>query len=359
MRIHVTTRLFVATALLLVGCEDEKDRILDPSPPTYLEPTSPENVLANLRTAYGARDADRYLNLLDVNFRFYSDPTNDVDFDQLTRAEDMSTTVTMFGLVASIDMDFETLSPRSMGAGSVEIPFQNLTIRVETREGAASDPLVFLIEGSGRFILTSTTETETTWRLAAIHDDGAPRRTQERSWTNLKSIYGFVAYYLPPTSPENVVENLSVAYRHRDIASYTNTLADEFVFYPSPGDLVPFLLLSRAEDIQSTTTMFDAVSRIDARLWMSPSVPSNDPSYPAVDGFRIVDVTDVGIRIVTTSGTDPLIYLVQGNLARFVLAPDDAESPSDWRIAAQFDLGIGFRRTEESRWGTLKAIYLP
>lgn len=71
MTIHKTRFLFgVVTAMLVASCGD-KD-IVDPGL-DYLRQTSPENVLANLQTAYKARDIEGYSALLSDDYHFYFD----------------------------------------------------------------------------------------------------------------------------------------------------------------------------------------------------------------------------------------------------------------------------------------------
>ena len=71
-------------ALALTGCQ-----LFKPPPggeeQIYVEPSTPENVIRNLQTAYQARDLTAYLECLDPDsFRFYFDPA-DTGIERLLR----------------------------------------------------------------------------------------------------------------------------------------------------------------------------------------------------------------------------------------------------------------------------------
>ena len=75
----VAVSLGFLVVLALVGCSDDKVTIPEPEPDPspYLAPTSPANLLDNLRTAMELRDPDAYAALFDPEeFVFRFDPVD-------------------------------------------------------------------------------------------------------------------------------------------------------------------------------------------------------------------------------------------------------------------------------------------
>jgi hypothetical protein len=146
--------------------------------------------------------------------------------------------------------------------------------------------------------------------------------------------------YLARTSPENVLTNLVVAYEGRDIAGYRDQMDSSFVFIPSTNDPdVNFDELPFAADQESTENMFDVVDHIDLTLVHPAPIPSDRPEYPEEDGYRLIQVTSVQLRVVTREMIDgePLVLTVGGDPAVFIFEPDSTQTPPTYRIVYQQD----------------------
>jgi hypothetical protein len=83
-------------ALVLAACDDTATA---PARGPYLEPTSPENVLENLITAYRRKEIDEYAKLLgpDFIFKFQDVDVQDIGLDTWNRDQDITGTGGLFG----------------------------------------------------------------------------------------------------------------------------------------------------------------------------------------------------------------------------------------------------------------------
>lgn len=145
---------------------------------------------------------------------------------------------------------------------------------------------------------------------------------------------------LPPTSPENVLNNLAFAHENRSWDEYVDALSPEFLFVPSDADqqegIEPF---DYDEDIQSTENMFNNVDSIELQLTHQASVPSDRLEYPAEDGYRMILVSRVNMLVQTRTITDgEVLYLqIGGDPATFIFEPDLTQTPVEYRIRYQKD----------------------
>lgn len=145
----------------------------------------------------------------------------------------------------------------------------------------------------------------------------------------------------PPTSEENVLRNLETAHRFKNIDYYDGTLHDDFVFVPNGADPdIDFERLDRVQDRESTLNMFAQVDDIDMNLVFGIPVESDVFGYEG-DEYSKVEVTNVTLRVQTREGAagDPLIYLVEGDVARFIFKRDESATPNTYSIIYQADLG--------------------
>jgi hypothetical protein len=148
------------------------------------------------------------------------------------------------------------------------------------------------------------------------------------------------AEFKPRTSPENVLFNLALAHERRLIDAYRDQMDPDYVFVPSPNDPdVTFTELAYNEDQESTENMFDVVDQIDLTLTHPAPIPSDFEGYPGEEGYRLIQVTSVNMRVVTREIIDgePLILLVGGDPAKFIFKPDSTQTPVTWRIVYQQD----------------------
>jgi len=161
--------------------------------------------------------------------------------------------------------------------------------------------------------------------------------------------------YLAPSSPTNVLENLAISYRLRDIDGYDAVMDESFIFQPSESDDVDFDELAKNADYESTRRMFEQVENIEIRLAHSGADSSDFESYPGADGYMKITVPSVFIRVLTRDGEahDPLIYLVDGDPAVFIFEPIEIEGGTHYKIVFQQDLHSGSRRGEETLTASL------
>ena len=162
-------------------------------------------------------------------------------------------------------------------------------------------------------------------------------------------------------TPGNVLSNLELAYRLRDIDAYRDQMDDTYVFQPNPDDPeVDFEQLNAQQDQESTENMFNQVDKIEIRLTYPASEPSDRAEYPAEEGYRQILVSSVNLDITTREIIDgePLILQVAGDPATFIFVPDSTKSPVTWKIRIQQEIGIGWDLlVQETTWSRLKDHY--
>ena len=211
--------------------------------------------------------------------------------------------------------------------------------------------------------------------------------------------------YLPLTSPGNVIHNLALSYNLRDCEGFEALLREDFVFVFHPDDVVKFPDMipqqgfwGYADDVQATCNMLDKdyepidpsyeVDDVETHLQLSGSLePTDEQGAPegTLKGYVTLDFTSV-------AGGGHL-YLIVHSRPLFFFAPDNAQSPTTWRIwkceDAPFEeavltnriyadptYGYGESRpgcstreslvqnspprvtgTEKASWGSVKAVY--
>lgn len=149
-----------AVALVLIGISCS-DYLLEPAQetkreaPAYLPPITPENVLANLQTAYRNKDLTAYAACLHQDFAFIPDPNDKVGFASLDREADLRSTAKMFASVAEIQIELthgdavaSTLDrPYSDKDGCLMIEVPNVWIRIVTGASEDGEPIACQVDG--------------------------------------------------------------------------------------------------------------------------------------------------------------------------------------------------------------------
>jgi hypothetical protein len=182
--------------------------------------------------------------------------------------------------------------------------------------------------------------------------------------------------YLPPTSPENVLQNLATAHRRMDIDAYDAQFHEQFRFLVSPYDDIGVEYFDRVEDHYSTENMFNNIDDVEIALANTGSVPSEDPDpeYSAATGHMQIFVPSAFLMIQTREmqGGEPIFLQVPGHPHLFVFRPDSTADPVTWSIvlwvdqntglgawnpSGSFLLGEGDAQTEDTSWSTIKNLY--
>jgi hypothetical protein len=346
-----------------------------PGAPAFVPPTTPENVLQNLEAAYAHRDILDYRAILAPDFAFIPANSQSVGFSVLARADDIRATEQMFERAERISLALEhdgwswsedPAFPAQEGYVVVEA-----ACRLSVYEGETSyvfhvdrDPVRFVLRGSGE---------PPQWEIVRVIDLHGVHRGPARvgSWSEVKAVYlhSEPTDYLPATSPENVLWNLLLAHRLRDIEAYDRAIGEGYRFVPAPDD-VPWAALDREADHAATARMFATAAEISVWPSFGPSTASDYLEFPADEGYRMVAMSSIRIRIDTGEGPadDPLILEVFDDPAIFVFRP---EAETGWHIVYQEDPGgrgrdssgppppppPGGSPVERWRWGSLKDRY--
>ncbi len=166
-----------------------------------------------------------------------------------------------------------------------------------------------------------------------------------------------------PTSPEAALDSLQARYGRMDIGAYAALLDPDFVFIPTAGEDLAFVHLDREADSLSTQAMFAEADGITLELTFGESEESDLSLYPASEGYRMITASNVLLRVSTTlEGTgEPIIWLVNGDEAFFVLRPDSSSTPVIWTIVLQKDLHVarlGTSNVHDMSWSEIKGMYM-
>jgi hypothetical protein len=187
---------------------------------------------------------------------------------------------------------------------------------------------------------------------------------------------------LPPSSPDNVMNNLVVCYNNRDIGQLADIFHEDFAFRFTEHDMLQYAELfpvggvwGKSEELQTTGFMFDRrgapadsmLSIANISITLNPStgsVPCNlvgaPPGTIEKMGYLRLNVThktpDMALSVISR----PLFYFVPDN-------PDSAKTWKIWMIEdeepADAALGLGSPSTstpvpiERVSWGWLRGLY--
>ncbi|UCG51499.1 MAG: hypothetical protein JSW58_15145 [Candidatus Latescibacterota bacterium] len=189
--------------------------------------------------------------------------------------------------------------------------------------------------------------------------------------------------YKDLTERDHVLFNLQKAYIERNLVRFDMLLDSDFVFHFSQADYqegrVPVEQWEKAREIFSAQNIFDRnfskpgvdpVSKIDLTLtyvagedrWTEVT-PEDQITYPNETWYE----KTVRYDLIVTSG--PIDYTGLNILASFTVRMDEVNGEQIWRIiswrddaeyqvaARLADPGALDRTTEETTWGSVKALY--
>ncbi len=150
--------------------------------------------------------------------------------------------------------------------------------------------------------------------------------------------------YLPLTSPENVMNNLIVSYRRREIEKYAEILNKEFIFRFQDGDAPPELgreFWTHDEDSTGTAALFNspAVSGIFIDLTYRDAEPATEVDLL---GTMKIRVTPMKLTVDDVGGTT---YLVEGDIQDMFFTRGEGADSTTWSLLEWRDIpgsgGVG------------------
>ena len=202
--------------LVLAGCKD-KDKVVvpDPEPSPYLAPTSPHNLLDNLRTAIELRDIDAYAALFDESeFTFHFDPVDLSDQPDLPElwgyVGEVLWATNAFGSADVLDISLAFMKGAVSDAESsdgegVQLTWKKATItaielEIETKNPQnPTDPIFYKVSGDrGQFFFAVDPDVvvdgEPTWKIVRWKDIRVGARpgaalTINHSFGQIKSVF--------------------------------------------------------------------------------------------------------------------------------------------------------------------------
>jgi len=181
--------------------------------------------------------------------------------------------------------------------------------------------------------------------------------------------------YDEPTSPDNVLNNLQLSYRQREIAPYSALLAADFTFYfdPATRSQLGIEYWTRTTDSLQTEQLF--TSNDVTKITIDLNYPIGDEPVAGVgkerwrlkrvmDVFLDVDVEPAGSPVTTYRIEDQTqdYYFRQGRTPADTL--DSSPTASKWYLVEWRDHGSGFSKgrvglstTENATWSNIKTLF--
>lgn len=160
---------------ILVGCSDDSTKPNDDFSPTYLRPTSPENVIVNLVSAYQNRDIDAYRDAIADVFEFRANPG--AGYGTLNKSEDEGSVSRMFEEAIAIqvrldnsgatDSDYLDEFPSDDGYRQIVVPAARLEVTTSRDEGQG--PITYLVDGDRALFMLKETSAGV-WQIVMQED---------------------------------------------------------------------------------------------------------------------------------------------------------------------------------------------
>ena len=179
--------------------------------------------------------------------------------------------------------------------------------------------------------------------------------------------------YLPRTSPENLLENLMLAYKHRDVAMLDSLLDRDFTFFFSEEDQDIGDRLDREDEIPIHEEMFDP-DRVEELIlsYEIGEITLDEERTTVQDSIYVATVESVYLFVLCPPPWD-----LHGDLLEFELEHgrerfwfrkvswvDPGSRKPIWKIIEWRELSGGTGPsapvpTDDVSWGSIKAMFRP
>jgi hypothetical protein len=376
----VIVALFTAGAVGLVGCSNSSGPSGEVDP-DYPEPTSPEQVLANVQRAYVYRNLDEYLACLSEDFKFHFTEEDQQGWPQLPpwfyKSDEQQVHENMFGdewNVESITLTLTVASVDTIPGGDLQVPTGDVVViradadlRVNLLGGLtymATTPQDFYFRTA---LDWDARDGRALWEMFEWHDlepwdDGA--RIEDAGWGGIKYCFlEFLSETSRRTSPAEVIDQLNAAYVAMDTLNYLDCLSGDFIFYPCELEIPSEWY--KPDERTMHENMFDESSDVMSILLTLTTTEvvhdtGIDPQDPLDDIYVHTEAVDLRVNLygaVTFLATAP---------SEFHLRVDpDEQGPygeTMWEVYLWYDLGGEGRgnvsgREGDATWGSIKALY--
>lgn len=367
----------LAACLLLAlgGCSDTSTGP-DDEDTGYPDQSTPGNVLEKVEMAYGAMDADAYLECLAEGFVFFLNP-DDVGSDPglpeyWDRTEEQVVVGLMFADTTSIEdvrLTLTVVSADSLPGEDPDDPADDLweylvSIDLRVRVGE----ITWLANEHSRFVFGQPPDSDgVVWQIVEHRDldDNRMHREESTSWTEIKLAFADVQDSLYPvrSTPENVLRKLKLAYERMDAEAYLDCLAENFIFFLNPDDVEgdPEHPLPESWDKAEEETIHGNMFGQGTDVWaihltlfqVENSHDPGDPEDPSDDVWTYLEGYDLRVMFAN-------LTLLADSQGDFVLKvdPDDVGHGGIalWEIASWSDLASD-ALVEDSSWGRIKSMY--
>ena len=147
--------------------------------------------------------------------------------------------------------------------------------------------------------------------------------------------------YKPLTSPENVMNNLIVSYRRREIEKYAEFLDKEFIFRFQDGDEPPDLgrnFWTHDEDSTGTAALFSSAAVQDIFIDLTYRDAEEATEVGFDEGTMKIRVTPMKLTVDDVNGTT---YLVEGDIQDMFFRHGDGADSTIWSLIEWRDIPGG------------------
>ena len=137
--------------------------------------------------------------------------------------------------------------------------------------------------------------------------------------------------YKPLTSPENVMNNLVVSYRRREIQKYAEFLDKEFIFRFQDGDEPPELgreFWTHDEDSTGTEALFNSPSVSDISVDLTYGA-AEEAEELGMEGTMKIRVTPMKLTVDDVDGTT---FLVEGDIQDMFFRNGEGADSTSWTL---------------------------
>jgi hypothetical protein len=371
--------LFTAGAVGLVGCTNSSGPSGEVDP-DYPEPTSPEQVLANVQRAYVYRNLDEYLACLSEDFKFHFTEADQHDVPQLPpwfyKSDERQVHENMFGdewNVEWITLTLTVVSVDTMPGGDLGMLTGDVVvIRAETDlRVSLAGGTTYLATSSQEFYFRTVVGSEegegrVLWEMFEWHDlewTGQGNGREGTSWGVIK--YCFLESLSEPsrrTSPAEVIDQLSAAYVAMDTLNYLDCLSGDFIFYPCELEIPSEWY--KPDERTMHENMFAEETNVES-VTLTLTIASIEYDYgipddPLDDTCVCIVHVDLRLNLITGDG-----FLATAPSEFHLRVDQDEEGPygeTMWEIYEWYDLagegrGAVSGRVEDATWGSIKALY--
>jgi hypothetical protein len=149
--------------------------------------------------------------------------------------------------------------------------------------------------------------------------------------------------YVPQTTPENVLVNLQVSYRRREITQYAKLLHPEFIFKFQTVDIenVGKEFWTRDEDSTKTANLFEADPVTEIKIDLTYGRADDDIDIDMEPGTKHIRVNPTFLEVEETLAAGNTTFRVDGDIQDMFFVRGAEADSTTWYLWEWRDLPSG------------------